>query len=246
MNFKNFVEIFLKLKLIFHFFTKFVGELKTNIILFMMRTVIQIVLALAIVFLSYMVYESIMNPIRFIKQKNIRERSAISRMIDIRESQKAYKDVHVKYTNNFDSLIDFLKTDSFSVVKAIGMIPESLLDSVGLRKAKEIALQRGIIKREITKVSVLDSLFGKDYPVDSIRYVPFADTAQFVMVADEYVTPSKLSVKVLEVTVLYDVLLKGLDPQLVINFADERKKITNFPGLKLGSLTEGTLTGNWE
>jgi len=211
-----------------------------------MRTVIQIVLALAIVFLSYMVYESIMNPIRFIKLKNIRERSAISRLIDIQESQKAYKDMRLKYTDDFDSLIHFLKTDSFAVVKATGMIPESLIDSVGLVKAKEIAMKRGIIKRETTRVAVLDSLFGKTYPVDSIRFVPFADTAQFKMVADEFVTPSKLSVKVLEVTVLYEVLLNGLDPQLVVNYADERKKITNFPGLKLGSLTEGTLTGNWE
>ncbi len=211
-----------------------------------MKKVIQIVLALAIVFLSYMVYESIMNPIRFNKQKDTRERRTISRMIDIRESQKAYKDAHLKYTANFDSLIDFLKTDSFAVIKAIGMIPESLIDSVGLKLAKEIALDRGIIKREVTRVAVLDSLFGKSYPVDSLRFVPFADTAQFKMVADEYVTPSKLSVKVLEVTVLYEVLLNGLDPQLVVNYADERKKITNFPGLKLGSLTEGTLTGNWE
>lgn len=211
-----------------------------------MRTGIQVVLVIAIVFLSYMVYESIMDPIRFIKQQKIREGRAISRMIDIRESEKAYKDVHLKYTANFDSLITFLKTDSFSVIKAIGMIPESLLDSVGLKKAKEIALDRGIIKREVTRVAVLDSLFGKNYPVDSLRYVPFADTAQFVMVADEYVTPSSLTVKVLEVSVLYDVLLQGLEPQLVVNYADERKKITSFPGLKFGSLTEGTLTGNWE
>lgn len=211
-----------------------------------MRAVIQIVLVLAIVFLSYMVYESIMTPIRFIKQKNIREKSTIARLIDIRESQKAFKDVNLRYTNSFDTLVYFLKNDSFSVVKAIGMIPESLIDSVGLRLAKEIALDRGIIKREITRVSVLDSLFGKQYPVDSLRYVPFADTAQFLMVADKYVTPSKLTVQVLEVSVLYDVLLNGLDPQLVVNYADERKKITNFPGLKMGSLTEGTLTGNWE
>jgi hypothetical protein len=121
-----------------------------------------------------------------------------------------------------------------------------LLDSVGLKKAKEIALERGIIKRTITLVSVLDSLFGKGYPVDSIRYVPFAKSAQFQMVADRYVTPSKLTVQVLEVTVTYDILLQGLDPQLVVNYGDERKKITSFPGLKLGSLTEGTLTGNWE
>jgi len=211
-----------------------------------MRTVIQVVLVIAIVILSYMVYESIMNPIRFIKLKNIREKRTIARMIDIRESEKAYKDVHLKYTANFDSLIQFLKNDSFAVIRATGMIPESLLDSVGLKKAKEIALNRGIIKREITYISVLDSLFGKNYPVDSIRYVPFAKSAQFQMVADQYVTPSKLTVQVLEVTVTYDVLLQGLDPQLIVNYADERKKITNFPGLRLGSLTEGTLTGNWE
>lgn len=211
-----------------------------------MRTVIQVVLALAIVFLSYMVYESIMNPIRFIKQKDIREKRTIARMIDIRESEKAYKDVNLKYTANFDSLIHFLKNDSFAVVKAIGMIPESLLDSVGLKKAKEIALKKGIIRREVTKVSVLDSLFGKSYPVDSLRFVPFADTATFKMVADQYITPSKLTVQVLEVSVTYDVLLNGLEPQLIVNYADERNKITNFPGLKLGSLTEGTLTGNWE
>ncbi|MCB8994826.1 MAG: hypothetical protein H6538_04385 [Bacteroidales bacterium] len=211
-----------------------------------MRTIIQIALALAIVILSYLVYESIMTPIRFNKQKNIRERKTIVRLLEIRDSQKAYKDAHLQYTSSFDTLIEFLKNDSFSVVKAIGMIPETLLDSVGLKKAKEIALERGIIKREVTRISVLDSLFGKSFNVDSLRYVPFADTAQFKMVADQYVTPSNLTVKVLEVSVPYSVLLNGLDPQLVINYADERKKITNFPGLKLGSLTEGTLTGNWE
>jgi hypothetical protein len=211
-----------------------------------MRTVIQIGLVIVIIFISFMVYESIMKPIRFNKHKDVREKVTIARMIDIRESEKAYKDVHLKFTADFDSLILFLKNDSFAVVKAIGMIPETLLDSVGLKKAKEIALNRGLIKREVTRIAVLDSLFGKGYAVDSIRYVPFADTAQFKMVADEYVTPSKLNVQVLEVSVLYEVLLKGLERQLVVNYADERKKITSFPGLKLGSLTEGTLTGNWE
>jgi len=211
-----------------------------------LRIAIQIALGLAIIILSYMVYESILTPIRFIKQKDIRESLTIARMIEIRESQKAYKDMRLKYTSSFDSLIDFIKTDSFIVIKAIGMIPESLIDSVGLKKAKDIALDRGIIKREVTRVAVIDSLFGKSCPVDSLRFIPFADTSQFLMVANEYVTPSKLTVKVLEVSVSYDILLNGLDPQLVVNYTDERNKITNFPGLKFGSLTDGTLTGNWE
>ncbi len=91
-----------------------------------------------------------------------------------------------------------------------------------------------------------DSLYGKNFPVDSLRYVPFTKGEEFKMKAGEYVTPSKLTVKVVEVSVPYSVLLKGLDPQLIVNAADEKQKITNYPGLKFGSMNEGTLTGNWE
>jgi hypothetical protein len=212
-----------------------------------MRTVIQIFLGIAIIILGYLVWESIMAPIRFNHDKAIRERAVITRMIDIREAQKAYKDLNVNFTSSFDTLIHFVKNDSFTLLRAIGLIPEELIDETrDINKAREIALQRGIIRREVTKISVLDSLFGKNYPVDSLRYVPYTDKQEFKMVADEYTSTSTLVIRVLEVSVPYQVFLDGLDPQLIINYAEERQKITNFPGLKFGSLTEGTLTGNWE
>lgn len=212
-----------------------------------MRTVIQIILGIAILALAYFVYESIMTPIRFNKAKDIREQAAIERLIDIREAQKAYKDVHLVYTSSFDTLIDFLKNDSFSITKAIGTIPEELIDELGsLRKAREEALEKGLIKRETTNISVKDSLFDKNYPIDSLRYIPFTNEKQFKMEADEFTTSSNLNVKVVQVSVLYEDLLKGLDPQLVVNYTYERERIVKFPGLKIGSLTEGTLTGNWE
>lgn len=212
-----------------------------------MRTVIQIILGIAILALAYFVYESIMTPIRFNKAKDVREQAAIERLIDIREAQKAYKDVHLVYTSSFDTLIDFLQNDSFTITKAIGTIPEELIDELGsLRKAREQALEQGLIKRETTKISVKDSLFTEDYPIDSLRYIPFTDGKQFKMEADEFTTSSNLNVKVVQVSVLYEDLLEGLDPQLVINYTYERERIVKFPGLKIGSLTEGTLTGNWE
>jgi len=212
-----------------------------------MRTVIQIILAAAILVLAYLVFESIMKPIRFNKAKDIREDATIERLIDIREAQKAYKDVKVDYTDDFDTLIHFLKTDSFEITRAIGTIPEELIDSLGsLPKAREAALKSGLIRRETTKIPVVDSLFGLDFAVDSIRYVPYTDGLEFKMEAGEFVTGSNLKVKVVEVSVLYEDLLKGLDEQLVVNYTYEREKIVKFPGLKLGSMTEGTLTGNWE
>ncbi len=74
-----------------------------------MRAIIQIVLGILIVVLAYFVYNSIMTPIRFNKLKDVRELAAIERLLDIREAQKAYKDVNTKYTADFDSLITFLK-----------------------------------------------------------------------------------------------------------------------------------------
>jgi len=211
-----------------------------------MRKVIQVLFVLIIIILGYLIVESIMEPIRFNQAVERRERATIDRLINIREAQKAYKDVYKRYTGSFDTLIGFLHNDSFSVIKAIGTIPEEWLEEFGLEQAREKAIREGVILRETTKIAVMDSLFGVEYPVDSLRYVPYTEGVEFDMKSSEILTSSNLKVQVVEVSVLYDDLLKGLDEQLIVNYKDERMKIVGFEGVKFGSLEEGTLTGNWE
>jgi hypothetical protein len=81
-----------------------------------------------------------------------------------------------------------------------------------------------------------------------LRYVPFTGgREEFFLGAGEVMTGSGLAVKVFEAHVHNDVLLAGLDRQLVINMNDERVKREQFPGLRVGSLTETTNNaGNWE
>ena len=211
-----------------------------------MRRVIQVLFVLIIIVLGYLIVESIMEPIRFNKDVEVRETATIKRLIEIREAQKAYKDIYKQYTGSFDTLISFLDTASFQVVKAIGDIPEEWLDKMGFEKAREKALAEGIISREITQVPVLDSLFGVGFNSDSLRYVPYTEGVQFTMESGEILTSSNLLVQVVEVSVLYDDLLNGMDQQLIVNYKDERMKIVGFEGVKFGSMEEGTLTGNWE
>jgi hypothetical protein len=211
-----------------------------------MRRVIQILFVLVIIVLGYLIVESIMEPIRFNHEVDVREQATIDRLIDIREAQKAYKDIYKKYTSSFDTLIAFVDTGRFTVVKAIGDIPEDWLDEMGFEKARERALNEGVISRENTLVPVLDSLFHADYPTDSLRYVPFTEGITFNMSSGELLTSSNLTVQVVEVYCLYDDLLNGMDRQLVVNKKDERMKIVGFEGVKFGSMDEGTLTGNWE
>ncbi len=205
-----------------------------------MKTVFQFILAIAIVILVYLLVQSIMKPIRFNKERNIREQATIEKLKDIRTMEVAYKDKFEKYTGSFDTLVNFVKNDSFDIVKIIGTYNQDEMTQAQ-------ALQKGIIKESITKVPVLDSLFRPSYPVDSIRYVPYTDHAQFQLGAGEVKTGSGVVVQVFQADVLYDTLLAGMDKQLVINYKDEQEKITNFPGLRVGSLTEATNNaGNWE
>ncbi len=211
-----------------------------------MRRVIQVLFVLIIIVLGFLVVESIMEPIRFNRDVEVRETATIKRLIEIREAQKAYKDIYKQYTGSFDTLISFLDTSYFQVVKAIGDIPEDWLEEMGFEKARIKALAEGIITRDITQVPVLDSLFGEGFNSDSLRYVPFTKGVQFAMESGEILTSSNLTVQVLEVSVLYDDLLKGMDEQLIVNYKDERMKIVGFEGVKFGSMEEGTVTGNWE
>jgi len=209
-----------------------------------MRTVIQIILAVAILILGYLLVESIMKPIRFNKVKDKRWNATIERLMNIRTAQLAYKAEYGEFTGSFDTLINFVKTDSFRVVKAIGSLTEDQIEA-GLTERD--ALNQGIITRDTIKISVLDSLFFKGYSIDSLRYVPYTPGDTFTMGAGEIETGSQVKVEVFEAKVKNDVLLHGLNKQLVTNFNDERIKITGYPGLKVGSLEEATNNaGNWE
>jgi len=211
-----------------------------------MRRVIQILFVLIIIVLGYLIVESIMEPIRFNQEVETRERATIDRLIDIRDAQKAYKDVYKKYTSSFDTLISFVDTGSFTLIKAEGDIPEDWLDELGFDKAREKALKEGVISREPIQVPVLDSLFNPGFATDSLRYVPFTEDVTFTMASGSLLTSSNLTVQVVETFCIYDDLLNGMDRQLVVNYKDERMKIVGFEGVKFGSMEEGTLTGNWE
>ena len=199
-----------------------------------MKTVIQVVLVVAICVMAYFVYESIQKPLRFNAEKDKRYAATIQRLKDIRTAQVAYKSEYKKFTGSFDTLIAFLKNDSFRVVLQIGDEDDSA------------DVKAGRIIRDTVKVSVLDSLFKKGYPVDSIRYVPYAGNVQFELGTNNIET-GKVNVNVFEAKISNNILLEGLDPQLLINFNSERTKMTGFAGLRVGSLEEtNNNAGNWE
>lgn len=210
-----------------------------------MNTVVRILLFIAIVVLGYLLVDSIMNPIRFNKERDIREARIIERLKDIRTAQVAYKSKFGRYTGSFDTLINFVKTDSFPLIYKEGSLTDEMIEQ-GIRNERE-AVKRGLIVRDTAYTSVLDSIFDPGFPVDSIRLVPFCGDTEFTLEAAQIETGSKVMVEVFEASVLNNIFLAGLDRQLTINYNALRQKITGFPGLRVGNIIEpNNNAGNWE
>ncbi|MFO8235199.1 MAG: hypothetical protein R6U04_07340 [Bacteroidales bacterium] len=209
-----------------------------------MKTAIQVILAVVIIGLGYGLYKSIQTPIDFERTKDRRYDATIQKLRDIRTAQIAYRNEHDKFTGSFDTLIDFIKEDSLNIVKATGYIPDSLLDE-GMTERE--ALQEGIIERDTIKVSIKDSLFEEGYDADDLWRIPSTDNDSFEMAA-KIVESGGIDVPIFEAKVHNDVLLHGLDTQLVINLNEKMvEKQNKFPGLKVGDINQpNNNAGNWE
>ncbi|MBE0673220.1 MAG: hypothetical protein IH591_01035 [Bacteroidales bacterium] len=209
-----------------------------------MKAVINILLTIVIIVLVYLLYESIMDPIRFNKERDKREAAIKERLIDIRSAQVLFRSKYGKYTGSFDTLIGFIKNDSLPVVYRVGALTDEMV-AKGLTEKE--AIKQKLIIRDTSFVVIGDSLFKINYPIDSIRYVPFAGGEQFQLAAAAVETGSKVVVQLFEASVLNDVFLKGLDKQLIINYNALRKELTGFSGMRVGNVTEpNNNAGNWE
>ncbi|WP_321343893.1 hypothetical protein [uncultured Draconibacterium sp.] len=210
-----------------------------------MRTVIQIVLFLVAVVLTYLIYQSIQRPITFEKAKDARYEETVAKLKDIRKAELAYKDVYGVFSGSWDTLISFVANDSVRNVRAIGELTDSMIEA---KITEKKAIEMGLIIRDTIKVGVIDALFGGSYDANSLRYVPVpGEPTEFHLGATIITTGSGIKVPVFEAKAHNNVILRGLDEQLIINLNDQRRTNEKYPGLKVGSLVEtNNNAGNWE
>lgn len=206
----------------------------------MKKAAIQIVLALVVVGLAFVVYRQLTIPLQFDKEVSKRSAAVIERIKDIRSAERAYKQAYDKYCGNFDSLIAFVLTDSMVYERSFGSADDS------------VAVARGLVKSEQFKVAVIDTAFGtkKLTPeqVEQLRFIPYTDNAEYILEAGALETESGVTVQVFECRAPYKAFLSDLNHQELVNLIDERKNtFKDYPGIKVGSMTSATNdAGNWE
>jgi hypothetical protein len=210
-----------------------------------MKTVLQISLFVVALVLSFLIYKSIKKPIDFEKAKKVRYDVTVEKLKDIRKAELAYKEVYGKFTGSWDTLINFVLNESVINVRKVGELNDSMVEA-GITEKK--AIQMGLIIRDSVRVSALEAIFGKGYDAKSLKYVPVpGEPSEFHLGATTVITGSGIGVPVFEAKAHNNVILRGLDRQLIINLNDQRRANEKYPGLAVGSLTETTNNaGNWE
>lgn len=202
---------------------------------------LQTVLGIACVILAYIVYKQIMDPLDFQKQVTNREAAVIDRIKDIRSAEQAYKQKYQRFTGDFDSLINFVLTDSLEFERQIGSLDDS------------VAVAKGLVKTEKFVKAVKDTVFApKKLTVEQIRnmrYLPYAkEGTEYILNAGMLTTESKVVVPVFEAKAPYKAFLYDLNEQMLVNLiADAKNVYYKYPGIAVGSIEKATNdAGNWE
>ncbi|WP_299117148.1 hypothetical protein [uncultured Winogradskyella sp.] len=201
---------------------------------------IHLVLWALIIYLGYITFMSVYKEIQFNQLKVKRYEVVIDRLIDIRDSQVAYKEVHGQYAGDFTKLIDFVENGKVPITQR--------RDTLVLDKERTLAFGGVETMKTITLIDTLayytvkDSVFKGDNRFKNMANVGVGkEGAKFSLK-----TARLDDISVFEVTVDKEIILHDQDKYLV---QKEKQVVSvdgvNGPTLKVGSLEEVNTTGNW-
>lgn len=189
-----------------------------------MRIGINILLAIIIAGLSYLLVESIREPIEFETDRKIIEDAVTNRLDQVRIAQESFRDITGKFAHNFDTLQQVLETENFSIISILG-------DKDANEK----------IVYDTTFVSAKDSILSLGVVLDSLPFVPYTNNERFEIKADTLTYQATL-VWVTEVGVVRNKYMgKYADPRF------KRYDDTYDPNkyIKFGDMSKPSLAGNW-
>ena len=235
-----------------------------------MKTVLKILLVLAIIGLAYACFASIQGPIQFDRTRKAREKEIIKELIDIRTAQVAYKQEHNVHAKTFAELRDWLQNGTTKTVRKQMELSEEQLKS-GLTEAQAVQIvkaakasgnwseaeakglsyineqgERVAFSRDTIVTDAMTAVFGENYDISTLGKVPGTD-AEFEMDTASVVTASGYDIKIFQAQVPYTVYLGDLNKGELNNLIDKEVQFDRYPGLRVGSLTEiNNNAGNWE
>lgn len=210
-----------------------------------MNKVLTSLVALAVCALGYVTVKSILDPVEFDKQQEAREVILQKQLKKIATYQEAYNSVNGQFATQ-EELVDFLYNGNIYYIKAEGEMTEAMREA-GLTEAEAAA--KGLIVRDTVWVSARDSLI-KD-GTDLERLFNVLETGNKIKIETGFIKQEvgqdSIDLSVFQAIIPFEYYLDDLDKGRLKQKKEALKlKAKSYPGLRIGSLEEVRLTGNWE
>ncbi|MBO6880067.1 hypothetical protein [Winogradskyella sp.] len=205
-----------------------------------LKPVINIVLWALIIFLGYLTFMSVYEEIKFNKLKVKRYAVVIDRLVDIRDTQLAYKEVNGEYAGDFNKLIDFVENGQVPITQRRDTL---VLDEEKTRAFGGVETMKTITLIDtLSYYTVRDSIFKGNN-----RYKNMADVgvgkpgAKFKLEAGKIDDIPVFEASVDKAIVLYD------QEKYLIEKEKQAVSIAGVKGetVKIGSMEEVNTSGNW-
>lgn len=203
--------------------------------------VISIVLLAVAGYLSYLIYNGIMEPIRFHAEKKVRYARVIKQLKMISDAEDAHNTIIGKFVKNGDDLIKFIDTAQLPITSSrIDIVKEN-------RGTAWSPLMVDVEKKVVDTIgweSVKEKFFkGRDY--HNMMTIP-GTTEDFKIETSAVLRANSLLASVFEVKIDKADVLVGLSESLI---KQEKEALggDNIPGgvIAIGSLEEVSINGNW-
>lgn len=198
-----------------------------------MKLVINIIIVALILLLTYLLVNSIYEPIQFKAEKDLREEAVQEKLEVIRTAQQCFMGITGKYAHTFDTLRQVLETDSFEIKKVFGD-PD---DPTGQK-----------VLYETSFVQANDSIQKLGIDLSSLPYVPYTNKQETFELTAKEITYQSTTVPVIKVQVpvkkfmgkYADAKYKSYDKFYNPDDPTERNYYIGF-----GDLTKPTTAGTW-
>lgn len=195
-----------------------------------MKIVINLLLVALIIFLGYLLYANIKEPIEFKRQKTQREIAVVEKLKSIRQAQEHYRSITGSFADSFQKLSDTLTVGEFRIINVQGDPDDPNFDI-------------SMITYDTAYFPALDSMQSLGINLDSLEYVPYAPSGTKFDIKADTIEYQKTEVHVCEVGIQRKVFMGEYGDE---RFAKYDKNYDPNARIKFGDLNSPNTSGNWE
>jgi len=208
-----------------------------------MKLVIQLLLWIVIIFLGYLVFNAVYDPIKFNKVKEKRYAKVIERLGDIRAAQLAHNEITGTFEKDFDKLIKFVDTAKFVITQRrdTTYLDAEYRKTYGVDQYKE-----DIVVDTLGFSSVKDSLFKNSDRYKEMMNIPIDGVKEKFEMNAGFVEKNDVKFPVFEAKVNKGVILYDQDKDLVMQEKQVQSvEFVRGEYIRVGSMEEVNTKGNW-